>query len=659
MRRIVICAVILFFGGLASGTATAGGIQLYVCGSWSPNPGPFHASTSRSIHARANCGPGGSGFQLVKPGGPTVPRGASARWETTAPPGILINGIWVVGAASSNIGNGHGWSGQFFWNQGQIGHVAVTDRYTSSGCCRQSFNSRRIGWSFSCNRSRCSDYAYLQVGEIVVGATEYRPPDVNPSGSSTLWYQHGWVRGRWPLVFTAADPSGVCATAAEVGNQLYAGPGASPYRGNWQQCPNQTFSRWIDTSGIQASAGLGKGAMRLTIAATNAAGVTASHQETLAVDNTTPTLSLSGPSTAPTTGGTQYVTATAAAGLSGVAGIACSVDGTKGQWYPASPAAVPVSGFGVHHVSCISFNRAKDGTGQPGASAPATWVIAIRDPSVSTISFTRIVGRARCVQTRQHIRIPAQWVTVTVRGHPVRVRVPGQTRVVKRVHCRPRVAVRRVRVHGHWVTRRVAVMPRTLHSAYKRVRFGAPVAISGWLGSANGQPLGGAAVHILTAPDNGSGAFTPVATVTTARDGSWTAQLRPGPSRLVKAVFAGNSALQPSQSAVAKLAVPASLTMSISPDQTHWGGTIVINGQLRGGWVPPAGELVVLRVGWPGGSTEIGHLYAKSDGSFHSTYTFLRGHGTERYHLWAATASESDYPYAPNRSRKVLVTVHP
>lgn len=68
---------------------------------------------------------------------------------------------------------------------------------------------------------------------------------------------------------------------------------------------------------------------------------------------------------------------------------------------------------------------------------------------------------------------------------------------------------------------------------------------------------------------------------------------------------------------------------------------------------------MVLWIGWPGGSTEIGHLYTAGDGSFRSHYTFLRGNGTETYRLWAATAKESDYPYAPGRSRQVAVTVSP
>jgi hypothetical protein len=75
--------------------------------------------------------------------------------------------------------------------------------------------------------------------------------------------------------------------------------------------------------------------------------------------------------------------------------------------------------------------------------------------------------------------------------------------------------------------------------------------------------------------------------------------------------------------------------------------------------VPTAGELVVLWIGWPGGSTEIGHLYARADGRFSSSYTFLRGNGTETYRLWATTARESGYPFAPAQSRSVPVTVSP
>ena len=59
--------------------------------------------------------------------------------------------------------------------------------------------------------------------------------------------------------------------------------------------------------------------------------------------------------------------------------------------------------------------------------------------------------------------------------------------------------------------------------------FGRPVSLHGLLMSSAGLPLAGQPVAILTAPDNGSNAFTQAAAVTTGPDGSWTATLPPGP----------------------------------------------------------------------------------------------------------------------------------
>jgi hypothetical protein len=115
--------------------------------------------------------------------------------------------------------------------------------------------------------------------------------------------------------------------------------------------------------------------------------------------------------------------------------------------------------------------------------------------------------------------------------------------------------------------------------------------------------------------------------------------------------------MEPAVSAPAKVIVPASLTLRVRPRRTHWGSTIRISGQVRGGYIPAVGELVILHVGWGGGSTEIGHLYTDRKGRFHTRYTFLRGNGTLTYRLWASSARETDYPYVPSRSRKVPITV--
>ena len=74
--------------------------------------------------------------------------------------------------------------------------------------------------------------------------------------------------------------------------------------------------------------------MPLTITGLDAAGVPVNYTKTIRIDNQQPTISLSGPADAPSTAGPQYVSATATAGPSGVAGISCAVEGGNAKWYP-------------------------------------------------------------------------------------------------------------------------------------------------------------------------------------------------------------------------------------------------------------------------------------------------------------------------------------
>jgi hypothetical protein len=215
------------------------------------------------------------------------------------------------------------------------------------------------------------------------------------------------------------------------------------------------------------------------------------------------------------------------------------------------------------------------------------------------------------------------------------------------------VRVKRVRLV------KVVLPPHVVSSASRHVRFGGSVTVNGWLGTSDGTALPGQSITLLAAPDDGRGLFQPVTVVVTGADGSWTASLRPGPSRLIEAQYGGDATEESTASGEVKTVVPARVRLNIRPRQAQWGGKIRITGRLLGGYVPSGGELIVLWIGWPGGSTEIGHLYAGSDGRFSSTYTFLRGNGTETYKLWATTARESSYPFTPSRSRAVPVTVRP
>jgi hypothetical protein len=278
---------------------------------------------------------------------------------------------------------------------------------------------------------------------------------------------------------------------------------------------------------------------------------------------------------------------------------------------------------------------------------------------VSTVSFAEVADALRCRSTWERVRIPGRWVTAYHDGQPLKVKLPAQVRRIKVVHCHPRVIRHRIRVHGHWRAVRAVVLPHEVLLRVKRVRPGAGTIVGGWLGTTDGNALGGQTVQVLTAPDDGTHQFSQVAVATTTANGSWTAGIPPGPSRLVVAAYGGGPTVEPALSSAARVVVPASVAFRIRPRKTHWGGTILIAGRLRGGYIPRGGELVVLWIGWPGGSTEIGHLYTRADGTFRSRYTFLRGNGTETYRLWATTARESDYPYAPGRSRSQSVRVTP
>ena len=172
-------------------------------------------------------------------------------------------------------------------------------------------------------------------------------------------------------------------------------------------------------------------------------------------------------------------------------------------------------------------------------------------------------------------------------------------------------------------------------------------------------------MSVLSAPDNGLGQFTTAATVTTAADGSWSADLPAGPSRLVEAAYGGGPTTEPSLSAQVHLVVPAKVELlSVSPRKVAWGGTVRLVGQLDGGYLPAGGALVRLRIGQGSAQTTYGvREHVGGDGRFSTTYTFGDGVASVHRSFWFEIASlpTGDYPYAPARSRRLSVQVggHP
>jgi hypothetical protein len=585
----------------------------------------------------------------------TIGQGTAVHWTITAPPGLTINSVYIPHMYSLGIDDGTGWGGGFYWAGGNVstfdGETGWSSATTSGPKFTWPGSSPYFGWQVVCGVSSCKNggYQWLSVELLELNMQETSGPYlVSPNG---LWQSSGWIRGVWPLHFYGDSPSGLCGMGASLNGQSVAESNSGSNPAVWHQCAAPAVNESVNT------AQYGQGALPLTLSAIDAANVPVTYTRLVDVDNQTPTLTLSGPTDTASTAGTQYLNASAGSGPSGVAGISCSEDGAPSRWYPGASADVAVQGIGTHTVSCFSESNARDASGNPATSPAARWTLRIRAPTVSTISFTRVVDALRCTRVRKLVHIPAHWVTASYRGHPVRTKLPAETRRIIVVRCHPRIVRRRVRVDGRWRTVRSLALPRTILRETQHVRPGASSTVSGWLGTANGNALGGQTVRVLASPDNGSQQFAQAAVVTTAANGSWTARLPPGPSRLVTAAYDGGTTTEPAQSAPVRLVVPAQVSLELRPARTHWGGHITIGGRLSGGYVPPSGELVLLWIGWPGGATEIGHLYSGGDGRFSTRYTFLRGNGTETYQLWAASARESDYPFAPGRSRRIRVTV--
>jgi hypothetical protein len=140
-----------------------------------------------------------------------------------------------------------------------------------------------------------------------------------------------------------------------------------------------------------------------------------------------------------------------------------------------------------------------------------------------------------------------------------------------------------------------------------------------------------------------------------------TKAIRPGPSRLVEAIYQGTGTTEPTVSGQVRVIVPAKLKLlRVSPRRVAWGHTVRITGQLIGGYLPPEGGLIRLRIGSGSGYTTYGVAeHVTGNGRFTTTYTFGAGDPSTYRTFWFQIASlpMGDYPYAPAESGRVHVIV--
>ncbi len=448
-----------------------------------------------SDFSTSNHCPQGGSFQILPSGVPK--RGESVRWQTTTPASIkIVHAVTPVNEVLIDPDSGDGFNASFYWDGGSQTIWAVNNccggMYYGAGINRWLGPSRSFGWEVRCVVASCGQpLQILDVRGVDLVADDDTPPRLVASGGNNVWYQSGrWIRGSgWPASFVAYDDSGICAMQAIVDGRPIPGPSAQTRNTHsWTQCPTpQTMGLTIDTTQYP------DGSVPLTLSAADAASPAnvSSPSETLHVDNTPVGLSLTGPTDALSTAGTQYVTATATAGLSGVAGMDCSVDGSPYEWNVGTSAQIPVQGIGEHTVRCYAVNRAFNVYGVPANSPLESWSLSIRQPTIVSASFAKLVDALKCTRVTRQVTIPARWVTVVRHRKTVKVRRPAHKHKVRQTECRVRLEPRRERVDGHWRLVRVPVFPHVVSETTERVGFGKKTTVSGWLGLTNGTALAG------------------------------------------------------------------------------------------------------------------------------------------------------------------------
>jgi hypothetical protein len=572
-------------------------------------------------------------------GNKPVPGGHVAHWEVDAPLSVGIVGARVPEMADDD--GSYYWGQYFYWDTGNSGWLTDLNNSSASWPSAtgwQTFSpSRYFGWELSCNAaSQCGqNSAFLDVFDLQLEAYEYQTPSIvaGPvSGSRDLWYQSNrWVHGSLPIDVEASDPSGVCRVEVSWAGLTVLDTGERPPNSAyWDQCdPNhvpdspQNFftGATIDTATAVPDSEKG---VQLVLMAHNASANSSTGQpdwtsvaEPINVDNLPVGLSLNGPTDAPITAGTQYVTATATAGPSGVGTITCSVDDSPwtaqpltGRGAETASARIPVNGLGVHNVSCYATNTAVDGNGVPTMSGIQIWSLKIGEPVNAGIAFPRVIHS--CNHVRERVR----------------------KRIKRVLRCDALIRQQQV----------------------ERVPFGRSVTVGGWLATAAGGALSHALVTIMEALNNGADAWQEEGVVITSADGSWQATLPAGPSRLIQAVYNGGPVTESASSSVVKVIVPAKIRLTVRRSHVPWGGVLVIRGRVMGGYIPPE-QILQIRSGLGRRLQVIGNPYIQPNGRFVVRLAATGSGGPIETDIAVATLRETNYPYARGFSRRVRVTI--
>lgn len=190
--------------------------------------------------------------------------------------------------------------------------------------------------------------------------------------------------------------------------------------------------------------------------------------------------------------------------------------------------------------------------------------------------------------------------------------------------------------------------------AVLRVRYGARVTISGMLidMTHHRTPISGARILIYQRLA-GASAYTRLGAARTDAEGLYRYQVRPGASRMLYVVYPGNALLRP---AASQLQEQSQGSLSLRASSIQAGGSLVIDGYVRGGEIPRGGLDVTIdyrQLGAPGSGT-LGTVRTNRNGHFRFSQHFSRGTRGLEYQLWAVVpGGQAGWPYLGAHTSRV------
>jgi hypothetical protein len=278
----------------------------------------------------------------------------------TAPsPGATLSGTVALTATAADVGSPV--AKVDFVVDGSVVGTATSSPYSATWNTGSSPNGSHL------LAARATDGAGNTTTSAAVNVTVNNGADtIPPTVTWTMPANNADVGGTVILTANATDDTSVTSVAFSANGTLVATVTSPPYQSTWNT------TSYAD--GRQVS---------LTATATDGAGLQSAATETVTVDNSPPTVSLTAPVGGAILTGTVNVTATAADVGSAVTKVDFLVDGSVVATSTTSPYSTPWNSASVANGSHTLAARATDGAGNVTTSAGVTVTVDNAAPNVT------------------------------------------------------------------------------------------------------------------------------------------------------------------------------------------------------------------------------------------------------------------------------------